>query len=492
MDGEHGYSQKSSSSEGPASEQARKDRRRMVRSELLGQHTHQTVCGKSIHIWQRAGKFIARGYVDGKRFGETLGEDPKDAAARLRRLMVEIENQAYLRPSDKTKRPLARSAVPRLKIRELADDFLAEKRKTRGSETASDYRARLVPLIEFAESSQARRTWQLAQDIDRDFAIALKAFLHRRKVTPNGRPSAQERPMAPGQVFNILDCSRSLLNWAKNPAVNRLPSNFVNPFDKEIVGSRPAKDPLRRPAFPMQRRIELVRHMDLWQLSHLAFAMVLPLRPEDYTGLLISEVDFDEQLLGFGTRWQGRDFNKGRLSFVTPFPPEIVPLISVCVSGRSDGPLLRKRTVFEKTRRPELPIKSPDDVVGHIERSLAVAPAETIENEQDQKVLIRRALRRMGGVSPNSLAKEFKGLLAKSGLPPARFYELRGSINTELNDAGVSHLVQRYVTGHSTRDILNAYVSLDPAAEMQKHFDHIQPLLQAITTRTGELGLMTS
>ena len=80
----------------------------MVRAELLGQHSHQTVCGKNIHIWQRAGKFIARGYIDGKRFGETLGADTNDAAARLRRLMVDIENRAYLRPSEKRKRPLAR------------------------------------------------------------------------------------------------------------------------------------------------------------------------------------------------------------------------------------------------------------------------------------------------------------------------------------------------------------------------------------------------
>ena len=57
------------------------------------------------------------------------------------------------------------------------------------------------------------------------------------------------------------------------------------------------------------------------------------------------------------------------------------------------------------------------------------------------------------------------------------FYNLRGSISTDLNRAGVSRLVQRYVSGHTTSHILMDYVSLDPATEMQKYFEQIKPLL---------------
>jgi hypothetical protein len=341
MDGERQQHRTGISESRPAIEKVQQDRRSMVRANLLGQHSHQTVCGKNIHIWQRAGKYIARGYIDGKRFGETLGTDVNDAVARLRRLMVDIENRAYLRPSEKRKRPLARDVAPRLSLRQVVDEFLQEKRKTTGSQTSNTYLTRLVPLIEFAELPEVRQTSQLAQEIDRDFAVEFRVFLHGRKVTPNGRPSSNEKPMSRGQIFNVLDCTRSLLNWAKHPAVNRLPATFVNPFDKAIVGSRPGKDPLRQPGFPVQRRIELVESMDLWQLTHFAIAMVLPLRPEDFTGLLISEVDLEKGMLCFGTRLQGRDFTKGRQSFVTPFPREIMPLILVCIGGRKDGPLLR-------------------------------------------------------------------------------------------------------------------------------------------------------
>ena len=55
----------------------------------------------------------------------------------------------------------------------------------------------------------------------------------------------------------------------------------------------------------------------------------------------------------------------------------------------------------------------------------------------------------MGGVSENSLAKEFKNLLSSAGMDGRRrFYDLRGSTNTGLETAGVSHVVQLYVTGH--------------------------------------------
>jgi hypothetical protein len=147
--------------------------------------------------------------------------------------------------------------------------------------------------------------------------------------------------------------------------------------------------------------------------------MVLPLRPEDFTGLLISEVDLEKGMLCFGTRLQGRDFTKGRQSFVTPFPREIMPLILVCIGGRKDGPLLRKRTVFEHLRRAELQVESSSDVVSHFDQALAVAPAEKTQTEQDQKALVRRILRQMGGVNSGSLAKEFKSLVAATGVPTA-------------------------------------------------------------------------
>src|SRR5262249_30755994 len=97
-----------------------------------------------------------------------------------------------------------------------------------------------------------------------------------------------------------------------------------------------------------------------------------------------------------------------------------------------------------------------------------------------------------GGVSVEGLSKEFKPLLRQIGAPnTVRFYDLRGSCNTEMERSHVSYLVQRYVTGHEIgRDIMSEYVTLGHAVdEVQKYFQSIQPLLIAIERRAAALGI---
>jgi hypothetical protein len=96
----------------------------------------------------------------------------------------------------------------------------------------------------------------------------------------------------------------------------------------------------------------------------------------------------------------------------------------------------------------------------------------------------------MGGVSEDELAREFTKVLRRAQLStPASLYDLREAVTTDLERAGVSHLVMRYVTGHSTSDILNVYTSLAPSVEMKKYFVAADPLIQVLITRARQLGL---
>jgi hypothetical protein len=52
-----------------------------------------------------------------------------------------------------------------------------------------------------------------------------------------------------------------------------------------------------------------------------------------------------------------------------------------------------------------------------------------------------------------------------------------------MNRAGVPELELRYLTGHTTGDILNEYVTLDPEGAMAAYFRSIGLLLEAIATR---------
>ena len=268
---------------------------------------------------------------------------------------------------------------------------------------------------------------------------------------------------------------------------------MANPFTEDLVGRCPNKDPLREVVFPMDFRIQLVGQMDTWQLCHLSLAMVLPLRPEDFTGLLISEVDMVGRVLRFGSRLSGWDFNKGQQCFRVPFPPELDALLGRCVVGRRAGPLLRQRTIVDGRRCPKLVVLTTAEIEETFRREMATAKPGTIQAKQDGKQLFRRLLRSLGGVSEDSLAKEFDQVLAGVELAApagARFYDLRGSTTTDLKNAKVDPLVRRYVTGHSLEaDIMSRYESISLQAEMKPYFEHIKPLLSAITARARQLGL---
>ena len=86
--------------------------------------------------------------------------------------------------------------------------------------------------------------------------------------------------------------------------------------------------------------------------------------------------------------------------------------------------------------------------------------------------------------------KEFKALLALVGIRNgATFYTLRASVTTAMSNAGLPILYLRYLTSHSTGDILNEYASLDPIRAIQPYFNCVRPLLDAIAIRCRVLGL---
>ncbi len=455
----------------------------------MGGHTHTTLCGVCVHVWRRGTKYLARGRYQGRAFGETLGEDNARATARLRQLLNEIEEGTFVRPSESRRLPLSRRGAPRLSLRQLVADFVAEKRKARGRQTAGDYRARLAPVLDFAEKTANLKRWPLAADVDAEFARSLRAFLFEYRSTRNGRPGGTPKPLSGRQVVNILECLRTMLHWARSAPVRKLPAEWVMPLTRDLIGTPPAKDPLRADKLPLEARVEIVRRADRWQLCQLALPLVLPLRPDEAAGLLIGDVNFDRGWLEFGQRFKDSNFTKGKTAFVLPFPDELRPLLRACVGGRAEGPLLRSRRAFEHFERFEA-VPSLDHLARLHEEDLLKQPAGTVQAEQDRKLLFRGLLRRLGGVTEDDLAREFKKLLAAANVKNgASLYALRSSVTTAMHRANLPHLEMRYLTGHATTDILNEYTSLDPVGAMRRYFETIRPLLAAITRRGDELGL---
>ena len=460
--------------------------RKMARAELMGGHTHTTLCGAQVHVWKRGRKYLARGRLQGSAFGETLGEAEVDASARLRQILTEIEAGTYVRPSEARKRPLAGRKAARLTLRQLANDFLAEKRKVRGRQTAADYQSRLMPVIAFAELPASRKRWPLAADIDRGFAVALRAFLFQHQTTRNGRIGGKPKLLSPRQVHNVLQCLQSLLGWASSPAVARLPPGWANPLTHDLVGGPAPKDPLRDDKLPLAARVRLASAMDVWQLCQLAPSLVLPMRPDEAAGLLVSDVDFERGWLEFGHRFNDCNFTKESTAFRLPFPPELRPLLQACVECRAEGPLLRSRKAFQAPMGAA--VLSGEELRQRYEQMLVRQKRDAVQTAHDRKQLFRGLLRQLGGVSVDQLAKAFKLLLGAVDISNgATFYTLRGSVTTAMKAANLPHLEMRYLTSHSTSDILNDYATLDPVGAMQRYFETIRPLLDAIAERSAIL-----
>jgi len=199
----------------------------------------------------------------------------------------------------------------------------------------------------------------------------------------------------------------------------------------------------------------------------------------------------DRQELVFQTRLGGDDFGKARLAYHVSWPPELAPILKHLVDHRQDGPLIVRRPIAGGRCKRVLTATSTEEITGHFNKVLAAAPPGEVESEQDRKRLYRRLLRQLGGVSEDALAREFKKLIAEIAPgKPIRFYDLRGSVTTDLKDAGVDAVFRRYITGHSLRgDILAHYESQDVHLHMTKYFTYIKPLLSAIVKRTAELGI---
>lgn len=350
------------------------------------------------------------------------------------------------------------------------------------------YRSRVAPVLDFAERESNLKRWPVARTVDREFALKLRVFLNQATTTRNGRLGGTPKPLTATQIILVLETLRAALAWARSPKIRKLPADWANPFGPDIIGQRPAKDPLREAKLPLAARIKMVAEMGVWELSVLGLSLVLPLRPEEATGILVSEVDFDRGWITIGTRLGGADVTKGCTSFKLPFPDELFPLIRRSIGDRSEGPLLRSRRAFAGLG-PRFQVASREALTQAFECRLAEARPGTIETMQDRKELFRQLLVELGGLSTDALAEQFKRLAKRLGLNGTTLKDLRSSISTDMERSGIDLLNLRYLTSHSTNDIMNEYVSLNPCAAMAKYFATIAPLLGALAERSRYLGI---
>lgn len=468
---------------------ARTDARRMVRAELFGRHSIETDCGITLNIWEREGKFSARWKDEGKSYFETLGATERDADNKLSQIRADLDNGVYVPPRQRSKRLICRGRGARITLRQLIDDYLEEKRATRGAQTACDYRSRLSHVLDFAETPEALRRWPNAADIDHEFAVALLPFLHSRTTTRNGCAKGEVRPLGQKTIHNTLETLRMMLDWAASAPVRKLPVDWTNPVTADIVGSPPKKDPLRKQLISMDDQVKLIHFMDAWQLATLGLLAVFPLRREELAGLLVEDVDTDRRHLNFGTRFGGADFTKGKTAFTLLYPEELQPLIHRLIAGRTTGMLLcGRRRIRNRLEDSVLSSATVEDLVMH---RLASANPDLVRTPLDKKSLVRRLLCQLGGLSPDEISKEFRTVARIASINPlATVKELRSAGTQNMKDAGLDAADRLYLTGHELKQITDTNYSVVRMEDSMKvYFRQIRPIIDAISQRAYALRL---
>lgn len=462
----------------------------MIRAELMGKHSFPCGDGKQIHIFEREGRYIARGRIDGSAFGETLGSDPDAAEKRLLAMLAELNNGTYRPPSHVGRKQKKRVATGKVSIQELIDAYIGDVRRRKGKRTAARYRNWLNHLIAYIQRPDVARRYPNAIHLDRDFVMDFIAFLNQRYVPRNGREAAKLAPMSRKGIREILDRFRALLVFAKKPDVNLLPVDFNIPVSRDLLPAVGSRDPLTRAALTLEARIQLVGRMDAWQLTHIAPSLVFPCRPEEMAGLLIEEIDWINQSIRFGDRFDGCDFTKGHQSWTLPVPREIMTLLCHAAGFRFTGPVLQSRRFYEHRAVSKIKLVVSGHFKDEVLKALQKARPET---PQDAKVIVHKILRKCGGVSTDELRKEFKRACRAAGLgDKVTFYKCREAVTSDYETINMPMLQRRYVTGHSGSDILNTYTTFQweqLKSELAKHWTYIEPLLAAISRRAEELGI---
>ena len=472
-------------------ESPKSDPRRMVKSTLLGQHSHSTSNGISVHIYEREKTLIARGRYQGRAFGVTLGQSPAEAQPRLFQLMAELDNGSFVPPHDRRHRRLRKPTRSKLTARELFDDFLDDRRKHRGRKTADTYLTRLMPILDFLDQPRNRKRWPRAEDIDRTCLLELRAYLITRQVTRNGRAGAAPKPMSPRQIQNCLETLRTAINWALRADVRKLPVDLRNPVSQDLIGQPAQKDPLRKAAVPLEVRIRIAQQMDLWELTHLSALLILPLRHDDHSGVLVSDVNWTSKTLSIGTRFGGSDFTKAHVSYSIPLHPLLLQLWSICADQRPDGILFRTpKSCRKPTAKDRTKFSSRREVEECVATALQSCNADDVQTEYDRKRVIRKYFTTIGGMSPSDVGRALTRLFNRAGLPDGNYpYQLKGSTSQSMRESGMPHFELRYFTGHTTADIMNEYVGLEHEKHMAVYYESITALLDVIRDRAKWLGL---
>lgn len=313
--------------------------------------------------------------------------------------------------------------------------------------TVKRYRTATLHLLKFVE--QNHPTLKTSQ-ITTEHAARFVRYLRSIRVSPNGHPNSQKRPLLDNGVRYVLETCRSMFTFA---AKRRHLSPYAeNPFSNLDIDRIPIEDAKPVTILAPEQERAFLQACDDWQFPMFLTLMLTGLRPGELTHLVLpQDVDFELGVI--------RVRNKPKLGWQVKTRNERdIPLVSVLrdvldefLQGRRQGPLVVRKTL-QSNYSEDAKLQSLRAMEIEVVKRLKSNPLNEVASERLQIQSVARGVwRDGGGIRTDRIRNEFIRLTRSIGLPEMTAPKsLRHLFATGLQEGNVDPLIRCEVMGHST------------------------------------------
>jgi len=307
--------------------------------------------------------------------------------------------------------------------------------------TAVRYANALQHYRAFAAQADIQRRFPQISLANRDFALALMAYLNAVQVLPNGHPNSQRRPMQHQDY--VLDVVRGMYAWAADPERgNLIPEGFRNPFLHR--GHKQSSLKIGEPDISAAMAAEFLGACDAYQLRLFGPMALYGLRAAEPCFLFHEHLDNDWLKvpclpeLAYDT--------KGHREKRLPVIPCIAGLLNGDPQHSTTG-LLYVRRDAHTGRQTSLAGGSLAAVVREYQQRCA---ARTVRTAVDRRRVRDQVLHDAGAMTYDHIVTEFRKVARSLSWPAsATIKDFRHLFATCLENCGMPEHYRKFLMGQS-------------------------------------------
>lgn len=307
--------------------------------------------------------------------------------------------------------------------------------------TVKRYRAATRHFEEFVQlHARDRRAHEVRPE-------AFAAFLRGTLVSPNGHPRTRRRRLRDKGVRFILECCRSLYNYAHR--MRHLPPYAANPFTELRLDRFRVED--AKPVFVFDEQSEeaFFRAADDAEFPIHFMLAKTGVRPGELVHLLVEDLDLERGWLQVRGKphlgWQV----KTRHGRIVPLVDELVQVLRLVVGSRTSGLVFLRPPMQVSNSVGPVPTSAQMERLHAREIERREAELNRPLTRQELADVASNVWREAGLIRVDKIRISFEHVMQRIGHPEATCPKSwRHTFATLLQDAGVDPLVRQITLGH--------------------------------------------